>query len=418
MQERVRPPSITEHWPAIQQPALPLGIGNPFREGAPGRGRHAQHHPGFSHAGGGVGGRGGDGGGPPMASLSLPSLPSDFPTLSGPGLGGGGGGPHPLQNPGQNPAPGGASGQSSASVIAACGLRAAADRNASLSSVSSGAAARDGGCGVADFIAARRHSPPGGASAAGHAHRGAAAGGQPPQQQGQLAAEAPAHIQADEVNMMLSFLGGVDDAAVDAHRPPSAGPVAGVPLQGGLLGRRDPGAELEPPRTQPPPALPSPLLQQVPCIFCACTSPPLAGACNACPTARPHCDPGLGVAQSQSQSGLRMFLFAPIQASSAKTLQPLHSLCQSTDSLARSHAAHLRLRRAQQPAELRLCARDDNGAAVLKAQQCDAGGPALRLCGQHCGRAALGPRRHTHAGRSPILNELIFLNSAVNVHLA
>ncbi len=26
----------------------------------------------------------------------------------------------------------------------------------------------------------------------------------------------------------------------------------------------------------------------------------------------------------QSQSGLRMFLFAPIQASSAKTLQPLH----------------------------------------------------------------------------------------------
>ncbi len=418
MQERVRPPSITEHWPAIQQPALPLGVGNPFREAAPGGRRHAQHHPVLSHAGGGVGGRGGDGGGPPMAPLSLPSLPSDFPTLSGPGLGGGGsgGGPHPPQNPGQNPAPGGASGQSSASVIAARGLRAAADRNASLSSVSSGAAAGDGGHGVADFIAARRHSPPGGASAARHARRGAAAGGQPSQQQGQLAAEAPAHIQADEVNMMLSFLGGVDAAAVDVHRPPSAGPVAGVPLQGGLLGRRHPGAELEPPRTQPPPALPSPPLQQVPMhyIFCACTSPPLAGACNACPTAIPHCDLGVAPVSVWPQD---------VSVCSDPGIQRQNSaatsfLCQSTDSLARSHAAHLRLHRAQQPAELRLCARDDNGAAVLKAQQCDAGGPAPRLCGRHCGRAALGARRHTHAGRSPILTELIFLNAAVNVHLA
>lgn len=47
-------------------------------------------------------------------------------------------------------------------------------------------------------------------------------------------------------------------------RPPSAGPVAGVPMSGGLLSRRLPSPALQGvPRSQPAPALPSPPLQRV-----------------------------------------------------------------------------------------------------------------------------------------------------------
>ena len=152
-----------------------------------------------------------------------------------------------------------------ASLIAARGLRAAADRN---------------------IDASGSHAP-----------------ACQPMQAGGGQRHAPEHIQKDEVNLMLSYLGdhafagqgggnhchwaqsdagarGVPHVSAllegqrlpvymctcgtGSPRPSSAGPVSGVPMSGGLLGRRVPSSSLlGAPRPQPPPALPAPPLQRV-----------------------------------------------------------------------------------------------------------------------------------------------------------